>query len=127
MDHFWITNPSDRFINLSDLGVYMRPHTAINLLDKKHYKISEEQIFASLATGSLSTKPVVIRVSPPKPSEPEPITESKLPFPTRKRSAIEIENVHYEELNVSDDTFAEENADLAEIDHLGKWGSKNAR
>ena len=37
-------------------------------------------------------------------------------IPSRQRSIYEITQQNYEELNVSDEQFAEENADLAEMD-----------
>jgi hypothetical protein len=45
-------------------------------------------------------------------------------FPTKQRSSVELENIKYEELAISDDDYAAENTDSAESDHLGKWNKE---
>jgi hypothetical protein len=125
---FWITNISKKAINLVDLGVYIYPRTSINLLDAKHYRhLTEEQVKQSATTGSLKAKSRFISVRQVAPI----ITqignttlmdlERDTVFPSRPRSAIQTEKVHYDELNISDDEYANENAEIAEEDHAGKW------
>lgn len=100
---------------------------SINLLDKKHYNhLTEEQIMASKASGSLKAKErfVVVRKVAPQIQPTIPYTfefEQTTTIPSRPRSAITTERVHYEELNVSDDEYANENADIAEEDRTAKY------
>lgn len=123
-DFFWITNIVKKAVHLGDIGVVIQPRTSINLLDKKHYTLTKEQLEKSAKLGSLfaKNKMVVIRKVPPNedPKKYLPFKEDAV-FTTKQRSTVEIENVKYEELQMSDDDFAEENADMAEADHLGKW------
>ncbi len=38
-------------------------------------------------------------------------------IPSRNRSVLDIKEENYEELNISDELFAEQNADIAELDN----------
>lgn len=124
LDYFWITNISKKAIHLGDIGVIIYPMRSINLLDTKHYNLTRAQLEKSMMNGSLFTKKnnVVVRVVPPNydPKKIVPFKKDAI-YPTKQRSAIDFENVKYEELEVSDDEYAEENAAIAETDHLGKW------
>lgn len=67
---------------------------------------------------------VVIRQVAPQISKSHPTMLEFQPetvFPSRPRSAIKTEKIHYDELNISDDEYGEENADIANEDHAGKW------
>lgn len=123
-DFFWITNITKRAIHLEDIGVVIHPMRSLNLLDKKHYHLTREQLEKSAECGSLlkKKKSVVVRKVPPgvAPKTQIPLKEDAI-FPTKQRSSIELDNIKYEELETSDDTFAEENAESAQADHLGKW------
>jgi hypothetical protein len=122
---FWITNISKKAINLTDLGIYIYPMCSINLLDKKHYgHLTEEQVMKSATGGSLFLKKrcvVVRKVAPGTPMKSPPPLQEDAVFPTRQRSSIEFDKPTYDELNIPDEEFAEENADIAEESHLGKW------
>lgn len=121
---FWITNISKRCAHLPDLNVIIYPKCHINLLDSKHYSLTRDQIDASAKSGSLykHKKQVVIRQVPPDHKTPMfvPFDESAV-FPTKHRSTVEPDNTKYEELEVSDESFAEDTSDMAEKDRLGKW------
>lgn len=124
LDSFWITNITKKAQHLSDIGVVIYPFRSLNLLDKHHYTLSREQLEKSALSGSLFAKKsmVVVRQVPPQ-TEPKQLLPFKKDaiYPTKHRSTVEVENIKYEELDVSDDTYAAENADTAESDHLGKW------
>lgn len=124
---FWVTNISKREVSLRDLNHSIPPMSSVNLLDKRHHSYTKEQLDASAASGSIFLKSDMIkkRVVPPQYLPPSilPIDREN-PIPTRQRSALKIEHVHYEELNISDDEFAKENADLAEQDRLGKYSKE---
>jgi len=125
---FWITNISNKAISLADLGIHIFPMRSINLLDKNHYRdITEEQLTKSASSGSLFAKSkyvVVRKIAPGTPMKTYIPVQEDAVFPTRQRSAIEVEKITYDELNVSDEEYAEENADIAEESHLGNWNKK---
>ena len=126
-DFFWVTNISKRIVSLTDLALAIQPMTSVNLLDKKHYSFNKEQLLKSASSGSLFAKKdkIVVREFPPgvKKKEQMPFQRDAI-FPTKQRSIVELENIKYEELELSDDDFAKENADTAQQDHLGKWTGK---
>ncbi len=124
---FWVTNMSPRNVTLADLALNIRAFSTVNLMDKRHYKYTLEQLLKSKESGSLFKKrdKIAVRDVPP----PDPDKTSKIPFvesavlPTRQRSLYQIEDQEYEELKVSeedqkkqDEIYAKENADLAELD-----------
>ena len=124
---FWVTNISKREVSLRDLNHSIPPMSTVNLLDKRHHSYTKEQLDASASSGSIFTKSdkIKVRLVPPPHLPPNllPIDRESA-IPTRQRSALKIEHVHYEELNISDDEFAKENADLAEQDRLGKYSKE---
>lgn len=126
-DFFWITNISKRIVSLADLALAVKPMTSVNLLDKKHYYYTKEQLMSSAASGSIFAKKdkIVVRQVPPGATRKEliPFQENAV-IPTKQRSSVEVENIKYEELNLSDDDFAKDNADTAQQDHMGKWLDK---
>lgn len=123
---FWVTNMSPMNVTLADLALNIKAFSTVNLLDKRHYGYTLEQLIKSKESGSLFKKrdKIAIRdVPPPRPEKPKtPFAQSSF-FPDRARSIYEIEEEEYEELKVSDqdqkkqdELYAQENADLAEID-----------
>jgi hypothetical protein len=124
---FWITNVSKNIVCLNDLGVLIHPYQSMNLLDPGHHYITEDQIAHSLTTGSLrkySHKIVVRKIPPPDPtlkkSSNIPLAEN-INFPSKIRSILEHKEEKYPELELTDDEYAKENAELAEIDNAAKF------
>lgn len=117
---FWVSNISKMNVSLTDLGLTIPAGKTVNLLDKKHYSYTREELLVSAATGSLFKKKskVVVRKVPPQynPGIPGVIKEVAAPgnFPSRRRSIVEVIEKEYEELDLSDDTFAQEAADLVD-------------
>jgi len=115
---FWITNISNRNVSIADLNLTIKSLSSINLLDQKHYYYNWEQIEQSSTIGSIFNKrdKLFIRKNSPI------INNNIIPFskeeymPTRERSILNIKEEVYEELNITDEQFAEENADSAELD-----------
>lgn len=112
----WITNISNRNVSLADLNLTIKAFSSINLLDKKHYYYNDEQIENSIKSGSIFKKrnKIVVRKV-----EPE-IIRKKIGFlqdnamPLKERSGFVFKEEIYEELNMSDEEFAKENADLVD-------------
>jgi len=117
-ESFWITNITKQDITLADLGIKVVSYSTINILNPKKYPyITKDSIKKSLVDGSLFKRQgkIIVREKPPVVEKPQLITsETYLIKP--KRSGVEIKEIKYEELNISDEVFAEENADLAELD-----------
>lgn len=124
--HFWITNMSPRNVTLADLAMNIRAFSTVDLLDKRHYKYTPEQLLKSKESGSLFKKrdKIVVReVAPPDPEKNRiPIVYGSI-IPDRVRSLYKVNEEEYEELKVSnedqkkqDEIYAQENADLAEFD-----------
>jgi hypothetical protein len=113
---FWITNISNRNVSLADLNLTVNAYCSINLLDKKHYYYTAEQIEKSVNNGSIFRKrdKIIIRKFAPT------FTKANLPYikeayiPSRGKSVLNIKEEKYEELNISDEQFAENSTDLDE-------------
>jgi hypothetical protein len=124
---FWITNISKNIVSLPDLALHIQPMISINLLDNKHYHFTKEQVIKSSQSGSIFAKrnKVIVRQVAPgeKKKDIVPLQENAI-FPTKQRSAVEVEKIKYEELEVSDEEYADDHSDTAEIDHIGKWSDK---
>jgi hypothetical protein len=113
---FWVTNICNRNVSLADLNLTIKAFSSVNLLDKKHYSYTLEQLQKSANNGSMFKKkhiisvrkvdPVVLRMNIPLSAETY--------IPNRQRSVLEIKEENYEELNVSDEQFAAENSDMIE-------------
>lgn len=116
---FWVTNISNMNVSLADLNLTIKAFTSVNLLDKKHYSYTEEQLQKSANNGSLAKKKdkIVVRKFAPEIVTKNNKTISDTSIPSRGRSVLIIAEEQYEELNVSDIQFAEENAELAELDN----------
>lgn len=117
---------SNRLISLSDLGILVQPYQSINLLDARHYSFTEEQVLASFESGSLykrSDKIKKRKIPPPKIYKgPSPIgLDTKNQYPSKIRSLLEHKEFNYEEMQITDDEYARDNADLADEDDQGKY------
>jgi hypothetical protein len=113
---FWIVNASNRDVMLSDLYLSVKAYCSVNLLDKKHYYYTWEQICKSVESGSIYNKrnKIFVRKNAPK-IQRKTIQIDKNAFsPSREKSVYEIKEEKYEELNLSDEQFAEENLELIE-------------
>lgn len=117
---FWITNISNRNVSLADLNLTVKAFSSVNLLDKKHYSYTLEQLNVSKESGSIFNKrnkiklrdvpPTIIKMNTPM------IAETYIP--SRERSVYSIKEERYEELLMSDEDFAKENADIIELDSI---------
>jgi hypothetical protein len=123
---FWVTNSSPRNVTLADLALNIKAFSTVNLLDKKHYAYTLEQLLKSKESGSLYNKRHLVKVRdvPPPKKEPSQVPVARdAAIPDRHRSLYKIDEKEYEELKVSDEDqkkqdeiYAQENADLAELD-----------
>lgn len=125
---FWVTNCSNRNVTLADLALNIKAYTSVNLLDKRHYKYTLEQLEKSEKEGSIFNKKTFIkkRLTPPV------IVKEEMPFlkdtviPSRERSTLVIKEMHYKELDISEDDrkkkeeeeYANDNAELADMDDI---------
>lgn len=102
---FWVTNFSNRNVTLSDLYISIHAESSINLLDKRHYNFTEEQLLASQKNGSLFKKKhlIAVRKVPPQMIPKALIAiDPNAVLPSRTTSIYEIKQENYEELNVGD-------------------------
>jgi hypothetical protein len=115
---FWVTNISKMDVSLSDLNLTIRSFTTVNLMDSKHYYYTLDQLYKSAETGSLFKKrdKIVVRQVAPKIEKKKILLSVGGAVPSRERSIYQIKEEKFEELQVDDTKFAEENADLAEMD-----------
>lgn len=113
---FWITNTSNRNVSLGDLNLTVKAYSSVNLLDDKHYHYNIEQLKLSALSGSLFKKKhlISIRKVPPVFTRIDIPIKTDSYIPSRERSNVEIKEENYEELNISDEQFAEQNSDLIE-------------
>jgi len=115
---FWVTNISNRNVSLADLNLTIKAFSSVNLLDSKHYYYTIEQLEKSKLEGSIFNKRNKIKVREVAPE----IIKMNIPFnsetfiPTRERSVLEIKHINYEELDMSDVDFAEENIEMTVMD-----------
>lgn len=133
---FWVTNISPRNVTLADLALNIKAYMTVNLLDTRHYKYTMEQLQKSRQSGSIFNKrdKIIVRETEPVlspneeaqtlfPKEAHLILAKEAIIPNRSHSILVIDNKEYDELKVSeedklkqDEIYAQENADLAEID-----------
>lgn len=117
---FWVTNTNfTKDVSIDDLRVTIKRGRSVNLLDRRHYSFTEEQIKNSYEKGSLKRKSNDLKVMAfapmPKPSR---IDIDKKPRQLKKlRHAVDVEEKLFDELDYEDDSpeneleFASENAD----------------
>jgi hypothetical protein len=116
---FWVTNISPMNVSLADLALTIKAYSSVNLLDKKHYQYTHDQLQKSFESGSIFKKRdkiVVRKIAPEILKANVPLTRETF-IPTRERSTLVIKEENYEELNISDEEFAKENADIVELDN----------
>src|SRR5665213_2609119 len=102
-ESFWITNISKKIVSLRDLNLSIPPMKSMNLLDSRHHHLTKEQISSSVSSGSLYAKQkmVVVRKVPPLGIvKNEILLQADSILPVKKRSAVEIKRVVYEELDI---------------------------
>lgn len=115
---FWLTNFSKRNVSLADLNLTIKAFSSVNLLDKKHYSYTLDQLVKSANEGSIFKKQSMLVVRQTAPT----VIKMNIPFdretfiPSRERSLYSIKEENYDELNVSDEDFAKENADIVALD-----------
>jgi hypothetical protein len=124
---FWVTNASSMNVTLADLAINIKSFSTVNLLDKKHFSLTLDQLIKSKDSGSIFKKrdKILVRHLPPE------IHKDNLPFlkdaaiPSRERSVFIINAVEYDELkiieekenqNKTDEEYAKEAAELIEND-----------
>lgn len=110
---YWVTNISKMNVSLSDLNLTIKAFSSVNLLDKKHYSYTFEQLYKSTTEGSIAAKKdkILVRQNAPVPENKNMEFVKESFIPTRARSMYEIKEEVYEELNISDEQFADENSD----------------
>jgi hypothetical protein len=124
---FWVTNLSNRNVTLADLALNIPAFRSVNLLDKKHYQYTLEQLQKSADSGSIFKKSDKIKVRKTAPQ----VIQPNVPFlketyiPSRERSILEIKEEKYEELEFAnedqkkkEEEYAKENAEYAQMDEV---------
>lgn len=120
---YWVTNiTQNRDVSIGDLRVTIRAGKSVNLLDSKHYSFTYEQLEKSRISGSIATKPNMIRVRdlPPVFAVTPGLHTAKAPrLPQVMRTtAVKVENKLYEELGDEiKETEEKEAIKTAEIIH----------
>lgn len=112
---FWITNASKFNVTLADLALNIKSYTTVNLLDKKHYKYTIEQLQKSSISGSLFKKrdKIMIRnLAPIINKEQISIQAQNIDIVAKERSIFNIKEEKYEELQISDDDYIKEDFEL---------------
>jgi len=116
---WWITNISKRNVTLADLRISVPAMKSINLLSK-HYSFTLEQLEISAESGSIAKKSNIIRIRRVEPKViPEPglyIYDGK--FPRKSRSNVKVEKEFFEELDETDDEFAESFSDIVNNEYI---------
>jgi len=110
---FWITNITKMNISLADLNLTVKPYSSVNLLSK-HYYLTPEQLQKSAESGSIFKKrdKIVVRKIAPEVLQANIVLTSDTFIPNREKSIYSIKEEYYEELNISDEEFANENSEL---------------
>lgn len=123
---FWVTNVSDRNVTLSDLALNIPAFRTVNLMDTRHYQYNLEQLQKSATSGSLFKKrdKIAVRRMAPDVHKDGKLLDRQAVIPSRERSVLEIKEEKYEELQVSNEEFASENADLVEMDSKPVFSKK---
>jgi hypothetical protein len=118
---FWVINVTNTNVTLSDLNITIEARHTLNLLDA-HYPYTLEQLQKSEKSGSLYIKrnKILKRICAPEIKKEIIICDIGSIIPNREKSMYSIKEQNYEELNayniMSDEKFAADNADLAELD-----------
>lgn len=119
-DCLWITNTSRRDVCIGDLYVTVRSYSSVNLLDNKHYHLTWEQIHKSITAGSIFKKrdKLAIRKNPPHIAKKTIFLDREAVTVRREKSIFEIQKETFEELDITDEQFAENS--INEDDNNGK-------
>lgn len=119
MKELWITNVTKKDIFIYDLNFTVKALTSINILDPRH-RLTEDMVNKSFEQGSLSKKKheIIRRVSAPDVTKLNfiPISQNFRPSSERGIRYDRSLEPNYEELDITDEQFAEEYADMAELD-----------
>lgn len=115
---YWVTNICNMNVSLADLNLTIKAYCSVNLLDHKHYSYTFEQLESSRTSGSIAKKRnrIVVRDIAPKVLKTDVQFLKDAYIPSKIKSLYEIKTENYEELAVTDEQFAEDNAELADID-----------
>ena len=107
---FWITNTSKMDVMIGDLGFCIKSYKSANLLDKKHFHFTWDQIFKSATTGSIfnKRKKIAIRQFAPRKDGKKIALDVKAVLEARSKSIFEIKQEKFAELDLTDEEFAEE-------------------
>lgn len=131
---YWVANISPRNVTLADLALNIKAFGIVNLLNKKHYNYTFEQLEKSRISGSIFKKSNMIKVrnSSPPIIEKKTISISKdATMPSRAKSIFQINEVEYDELKVAenkemqkilDEEYAKETVELEETEIAPKKG-----
>jgi len=109
---FWISNITKKDIKIADLGFYIPAGKSLNLLSN-NFKFTYLQIVKSAQEGSLYNirdRVKVRLIEPPKPIQSGNII-TKIPLwleRSKLRASLVVQEKEFEELNFSDESFAEE-------------------
>lgn len=114
MKDFWVKNVGKCNVSLRDLALTIKARSTVNLLDSKHYSYTLEQLQQSAESGSIFAKRHFIKVCkvPPQPVEKPQLVLASVVRDGIKKNLVEITAPRYEELDDSDEKFAEELADV---------------
>lgn len=118
---YWISNISNRNVSLADLNLTIKAYSSINLMSS-HYYYTEEQLNNSTLFGSIYNKrdKIFVRKVAPIIEKNKIHCLNDTTIPSRQRSTYKIEYQEYEELNMTDEQFADENTDMIDNDELKK-------
>jgi hypothetical protein len=104
---FWIVNISNRNVTLSDLNLSIKAGSSVNLLDKKHYHLTMDQLQKSLTSGSIYKKrdKIFKRVVPPTFKKDPMAIDMNAVVSSRSKSIFEIKEERFEELEFTDEQY----------------------
>lgn len=111
---FWVINVSDRNVSLTDLNITIPARSSVDLLSN-HYYFTEEQLNNSINSGSLFKKSDKIKkrlIAPVDPNKKSITMDKTNPLIKHTLSIYEIKQEKYDQLEISDEELAEQNADL---------------
>lgn len=122
-DDFWITNISKMNVSLRDLNITIKARSHVNLLNKRHYSYTLEQLKKSAKSGSIFKKrdKIKVRQVPPEFLTGNKIMSSSDPMDRIRNplfSRVEIKEAKFEELVDSEEELAESIADhIVQLDN----------
>lgn len=116
MNAFWVTNISKKDISIGDLGILIKARSRVNLLSR-FYKIPMEKLLKSKESGSLSKrkKELLIGFVAPEEEKKQIEVSSQPLYSEGLRSNYVIEEEVFEELDVPDESFADDMTIFSDI------------